>query len=62
MFSQMGVETGIDMEKLLAATCFLQTVIPQVPITSALFHAGPPKLYTYGETPNQKEKGEQQSC
>lgn len=62
MFSQMGVETGIDMEKLLCATRFLQTVIPQAPITSALFHAGPPRRYTYGETPNQKEKGEQQSC
>jgi hydroxymethylglutaryl-CoA lyase len=62
MFSQMGIETGIDMTKLLSATAFLHQAVPEAPITSALFHAGTPKLYRLGETPNQTQKGEQTSC
>lgn len=62
MFSQMGIETGIDITKLIEATAFLRQAVPEAPITSALFHAGPPKLYRFGETPNQTQRGEQTTC
>ncbi len=62
LFNEMGEETGIDMEALLEATRYLHSVIPRVPITSALFHAGLPRLYEYREVPNQTERGEITSC
>ena len=42
MFEQMGIETGIDLEKLFMATKFLQEILPSTAISSAVFQAGKP--------------------
>lgn len=56
MFNQMGVETGVYLEKLLDTTQFLQTILPDVPLTSALFHAGLPKRVDGDGFPRLKER------
>ena len=43
MFGQMGIETGVCLEALLGTARFLQDMLPGAPLTSALFHAGPPR-------------------
>ena len=43
MFGQMGIETGVCLETLLGTARFLQEMLPGTPLTSALFHAGPPR-------------------
>ena len=42
MFEAMGQATGIDMPALLRAAQYLQAILPDLPITSALFRAGLP--------------------
>ena len=56
MFNQMGVETGVHLEKLLDATQYLQDILPDMPLTSALFHAGLPKRVDGNEFPRLKEQ------
>jgi hydroxymethylglutaryl-CoA lyase len=43
MFGQMGIETGVRLEELLGTVRFLQDMLPGTPLTSAMFHAGPPR-------------------
>jgi len=62
LFNQMGEDTGIDMEALLEATRYLQGIVPRVPITSALFHAGLPRRYEYREAADPTNRGERTSC
>ncbi len=42
MFEAMGLATGIDLATLLRASQYLQAILPDVPISSALFRAGLP--------------------
>jgi hydroxymethylglutaryl-CoA lyase len=42
MFGAMGMATGINLPALLQASQYLQDILPDVPITSALFRAGLP--------------------
>lgn len=42
MFDAMGLTTGIDMPSLLAASGYLQEILPDTPMTSAVFRAGLP--------------------
>jgi hydroxymethylglutaryl-CoA lyase len=42
MFSEMGVETGVDLPELLSTVRFLQELLPDVRMESALFRAGLP--------------------
>jgi hydroxymethylglutaryl-CoA lyase len=42
MFSEMGIETGVDLDRLLATSCFLAEILPTVPLSSALAKAGLP--------------------
>jgi len=42
MFEAMGLPTGIDLPALLQSSQYLQAILPDVPITSALFRAGLP--------------------
>lgn len=42
MFNQMGIPTGIRLEGLLEAARYLQGILPDVPLSSALLQAGPP--------------------
>jgi len=42
MFEEMGLATGIDMVSLLCATQYLQDILPDTPMASALFRAGLP--------------------
>jgi hydroxymethylglutaryl-CoA lyase len=42
MFDAMGMATGIDLPVLLRASQYLQDILPDVPVTSALFRAGLP--------------------
>lgn len=46
MFEAMGVKTGVDLEKLLAARSFLQTGLPQEPLYGMTPEAGFPKGWT----------------
>ncbi|MDI6777111.1 MAG: hydroxymethylglutaryl-CoA lyase [Syntrophales bacterium] len=43
MFNEMGLETGINMQKLLDVTRYLQDILPNVSLKSALFQAGLPR-------------------
>ncbi len=43
MFNQMGVETGVDIEKLMKATRFLEKEVGSGLIESSVFKAGLPK-------------------
>ncbi|MEI7590173.1 MAG: hydroxymethylglutaryl-CoA lyase [Deltaproteobacteria bacterium] len=43
MFQQMGIDTGINLQKLFDTTAFVQKMLPLTPVCSALFHAGEPK-------------------
>lgn len=43
MFHAMGVETGINMKKLIACRCFLKEGLPDEPIYGFTPNAGPPK-------------------
>lgn len=42
MFSEMGIQTGVDMDRLLATSRYLAGILPAVPLTSALARAGLP--------------------
>jgi hydroxymethylglutaryl-CoA lyase len=42
MFEAMGLATGIDLPALLRTSQYLQAMLPDVPISSALFRAGMP--------------------
>jgi hydroxymethylglutaryl-CoA lyase len=42
MFDAMGLSTGIDMISLLNVTKYLQDILPDTPMASALFRAGLP--------------------
>jgi hydroxymethylglutaryl-CoA lyase len=42
MFDSMGLATGIDLPALLQASQYLHNILPDAPITSALFRAGLP--------------------
>ncbi|NPU83261.1 MAG: hydroxymethylglutaryl-CoA lyase [Syntrophaceae bacterium] len=43
LFQSMGVETGIDLDRILDTASFLQGILPDTPLTSSLFRAGPPR-------------------
>lgn len=43
MFNEMNVETGISVQKLLDVTQYLQDILPDVSLKSALFQAGLPR-------------------
>jgi hydroxymethylglutaryl-CoA lyase len=60
MLESMGLETGIDVRKLLETTAFLSEIIPNPPIESALARAGLPGERTcgVGETADQAARGE----
>jgi len=42
MFNEMGVETGVDIQRLLKASQYLKEILPDVALMSALFNAGLP--------------------
>jgi hydroxymethylglutaryl-CoA lyase len=42
MFSEMGVETGVDLPALLEAVRFIREILPSAGLESALFRAGLP--------------------
>ncbi len=57
MFSEMGIDTGVDLPRLLKASQYLKEILPNHPLTSALFKAGLPvqvglkgKILAYGQT------------
>ncbi len=43
LFESMGIPAGIDLERLLEAASFLQGLLPDTPLSSSLFRAGPPR-------------------
>jgi len=47
LFEQMGIKTGIDLQKLFSVCRFLQKTLPQANITSSLFQAGLPKKHKF---------------
>lgn len=47
MFDAMGLTTGIDMPSLLAASRYLQEILPDTPMTSAVFRAGLPAKFDF---------------
>ncbi|MGV8081707.1 MAG: hydroxymethylglutaryl-CoA lyase [Syntrophales bacterium] len=48
LFQSMGLETGIDLNGILETAAFLQRVLPDTPLTSSLFQAGPPRKIPFG--------------
>lgn len=46
MFEAMGVKTGVDLEKLMAARAYLQAGLPQEPLYGMTPEAGLPKGWT----------------
>ncbi len=42
MFEQMGIETGVHLEELIRTAHLLQGMLPGIPLTGAVFHAGLP--------------------
>jgi hydroxymethylglutaryl-CoA lyase len=52
MFEAMGLATGIDQPALLRATQYLQDILPDSPITSALFRAGLPGKVEFQDRQN----------
>jgi len=48
LFRSMGIETGIDLDTLLNTASFLQGILPDTPLTSSLFRAGPPRKVPFG--------------
>ena len=42
MFDAMGLPTGIDLKSLLGVTQYLQDILPDTPMSSAIFRAGLP--------------------
>lgn len=42
MFNEMGIQTGVDIGRLLKTSQYLKEILPDVPLTSALFRAGLP--------------------
>jgi hydroxymethylglutaryl-CoA lyase len=42
MFNEMGVETGVDLHRILRASQYLKEILPNLTLTSALFKAGLP--------------------
>jgi hydroxymethylglutaryl-CoA lyase len=42
MFNEMGVETGVDLHRLLKVSQYLKEILPDLTLTSALFKAGLP--------------------
>jgi hydroxymethylglutaryl-CoA lyase len=61
MFGEMGLKTGIDMERLLEASRLLHAVLPNVPLKSAVFQAGLPRVFEFKQTANNQE-GEMTRC
>jgi hydroxymethylglutaryl-CoA lyase len=55
MFGEMGLKTGIDMDKLLESTRFLHSVLPRVPLKSAVFQAGLPRRFEFNQAANKQE-------
>jgi hydroxymethylglutaryl-CoA lyase len=47
MFNAMGLTTGIDMQRLLAASYYLHEILPDTPLTSAVFRAGLPATFDF---------------
>jgi hydroxymethylglutaryl-CoA lyase len=43
LFAEMGVETGVDLPALLETARRFQKILPDTPLTSALFRAGLPR-------------------
>lgn len=56
MLEQMGLKTGIDLEKLLAATALLTAALPDEIMRSHVREAGIAKVYALREDKTQKEK------
>lgn len=48
LFRSMGIETGIDLDAVLETASFLQGILPETPLTSSLFRAGPPRRVPFG--------------
>ncbi|MDP2815250.1 MAG: hydroxymethylglutaryl-CoA lyase, partial [Rectinemataceae bacterium] len=42
MFNEMGIQTSVDIGRLLKTSQYLKETLPDVPLTSALFRAGLP--------------------
>ncbi len=51
LFSEMGIETGLSPEALLAAGGFLREAVPCIALTSALARAGLPVRHPFPEHP-----------
>jgi hydroxymethylglutaryl-CoA lyase len=49
MFEAMGLSTGIDLPALLRASQYLQEILPDTPLTSALSRSGPPCRVEFAE-------------
>ncbi|PKN34990.1 MAG: hydroxymethylglutaryl-CoA lyase [Deltaproteobacteria bacterium HGW-Deltaproteobacteria-19] len=57
LFQSMGVSTGIDLDMVLDTASFLQGILPDTPLTSSLFRAGPPRKVPFGT-----EEGGKSDC
>ncbi len=47
MLDEMGIRTGVNIELLFEASRFLQNNLKDIPLSSHLFKAGPPKGWSY---------------
>ena len=45
MLEQMGLRTGVDLDKLLQATAILASALPEERMRSHVYEAGIPKVY-----------------
>ncbi|HOI72667.1 MAG TPA: hydroxymethylglutaryl-CoA lyase [Syntrophales bacterium] len=54
LFRSMGIDTGIDLDALLDTASFLQGILPETPLTSSLFRAGPPRKVPFGSGGGEK--------
>lgn len=61
MFGEMGLKTGIDMERLLESSRFLHSVLPHVSLKSAVFQAGLPKRFKFNQAAD-KQEGDGTTC
>ena len=49
MFEEMGIKTGVDLEKLLDVCYFLNKTLPQAKLDSSLYQAGLPNINNKGK-------------
>lgn len=61
MFGEMGLKTGIDMDRLMETSRFLQSVLPHLSLKSAVSQAGLPRRFEFNQAANMQE-GDRATC